>query len=239
MDEGDELGDLWVFTKCRVQSFEGAREVGFFFEEDLFVEGFEGAEILFAEAPALQTDLVNAADAGGVAIDNGEGRDVLDNLGDAAGDAVGADAAELVNGAESGDDGVVIDLDVSGEGAVVREDDVVTDLAVVGDVGVGKEEVVRAETGGRPVDGATVDGSVLAKDIAITGDERGGFAGVFEILGFGADGGEGKEFVVLSEFAVAMNDDVRMELASISEADVGLDDAVGADFDVVAEFGLG
>ena len=136
-----------IFAKGRVEGVEGAGEVVFLFEEDLLVKGFEGSEVVFGEAPALQSDLVDAADAGGVAIDNGEGRDVLDNFRDAAGDAVGADATELVDGGESGNDGVVIDLDMAGESAVVGEDDVVADLAVVGDVGVGEEEVVRAKAG--------------------------------------------------------------------------------------------
>lgn len=80
LNEGDELGDPGVFAKGRVQSFERAGEIGFLFEEDLFVEGLEGAEVFFAEAPSLQADLVDPTDAGRVAIDDGEGRDVLDNF---------------------------------------------------------------------------------------------------------------------------------------------------------------
>ena len=83
-----------------------------------------------------------------------------------------------------------------------------------------------------------MDGGVFAKDIAIAHDEHGGFAGILEILGFGADGGEGEKFVIVSELAMAVNDDVGVELAAVSEADVGLDDAVGADFDILAQFGL-
>ena len=37
---------------------------------------------------------------------------------------------------------------------------------------------------------------------------------------------------------MAVNDDMGMEFAAISEADVGLDDAVGADLDVLAKLGL-
>lgn len=96
----------------------------------------------------MEADLVDAPDAGWVAIDNGEGRDVLHDLRDASGDAVCADAAKLVDCGEAGNDRVVIYDDVSGEGAVVREDDVVADLAVVGDVGVGEEKIVRSDAGG-------------------------------------------------------------------------------------------
>ena len=84
----------------------------------------------------MEADLVDAPDAGRVAIDDGERRDVLHDLRDASGDAVGADAAKLVNRGEARNDGVVIDHDMAGEGSVVGEDDVVADLAVVGDVRV-------------------------------------------------------------------------------------------------------
>ena len=85
----------------------------------------------------MEANLIDAPDGGGIAIDDSVRRDVLDNLGEASDDGVGADTAELVDGGESRDDGVVIDMNVTGEGSVVREDDVVADLTIVRDVGVG------------------------------------------------------------------------------------------------------
>jgi len=58
------------------------------------------------------------------------------------------DTAELMDGGEARDDGVVLDMDVAGEGGIIREDDVVADLAIVCDVAVSEEEIVRADTCG-------------------------------------------------------------------------------------------
>lgn len=151
---------------------------------------------------------------------------------------MGPDAAELVDASEAGDDDVVTDMDVAGEGPIVGEDDVIADLAVVRDVGIGKADVVGADAGGGIRVGAAVDGGVFPEDIPVTDDEGGGFAGVFEVLGFGADGGEGEEFVLPANGAMAVDDDVGVELAAVAEGDVGLDDAVGSDFDFGADFGV-
>lgn len=83
-----------------------------------------------------------------------------------------------------------------------------------------------------------MDRGVFPEDIAIACSKGGGLAGVFEVLGLGADGGEGEEFVVVAQFTVAVNDDVGVERAAVSQAHVGLDDTIGADFDVLAKFGL-
>lgn len=90
-----------------------------------------------------------------------------------------AEAAELVDAGEAGDDDVVFDDDVSAEGAVVGKDDVVADLAVVGDVRVGEEEVIVSDAGGEFFEGSAVDGGVFPEDVAMTDDEGGGFTGVF------------------------------------------------------------
>lgn len=79
----------------------------------------EGADFLRGETAALEADLIDAANLGGVAIGDHEGRDVLHDLGAAAEDGVFADAAELVDTAEAADDGVILDDHVAGEGAVV------------------------------------------------------------------------------------------------------------------------
>ena len=187
----------------------------------------------------MQADLIDAAHGGGVAIDDGEGRDVLDDFGDASGDGMSTDATELVDGGEAGDDGVIGDVDVAGEGPVVGKDDVVADLAIMRDVRIGKAKVVGSDTGGSVSMSAAVDGGVFAEDITVADDEGGGFAGIFEVLRFGADGGEGVEFVFAANRGVAVDDDVGVELAAVSEENVGLNHAVGADLYVCSNLGVG
>lgn len=141
-DEGEKCRDFGVHREPGIKRFQGFGEVDVLFEEELFVCGAECANVLIGEASALQSDLVNAADGGGIAIHDGEGRDVLHDFGDPPGDGMGSDAAKLMDGGEAGDDGEVGDVDVAGEGAIVGKDDVVADLAIVCDVRIGKAEVI-------------------------------------------------------------------------------------------------
>ena len=212
-------------------------EVAFFFEEEGLVGCFEGADGVGGEAAALEADEVESAQGGGVAVGDHERRDVLDDFAAAADDGVGTDAAELVDAGEAGDDDVVGDGDVAAEGGAVGENAVVADDGVVGDVGIGEEVVVVADDGGLG-GGAAVDGDVFAEGVALADEDAGWFAGVFEILGALADGGEGVEFVVGPDGGVSVDDDMAVQVAAVAEGDVVVDDAVGADGDIGANDGF-
>jgi hypothetical protein len=111
--------------------------------------------------------------------------------------AARADAAELMHGAESADDDVILDHDVPGERAVVGEDDMIPDDAVVRDVDVAEEVVVAADDRFVIRRGGAVDGAELAEGVVVTHFEPGGLGLVFQILRLLADGAVGEEFVVL------------------------------------------
>ena len=142
-DEVDEV--LHVRAGCVAGGFEGADgvgEVAVFFEEEFFVSCLDGEDVIFGKAAALQAHEVDAAGGGGIAIDNHEGRDVLDDLGATPNDGVRAEAAELVCCSQAGDDDVVLDDDVAGEADGVGKDDVIAELAIVGDVRITEQQVV-------------------------------------------------------------------------------------------------
>lgn len=102
LDELDEVLDLWgEGGAIGLERREGLGEVGFLVEEEFFVGGLEGADVVLREAAALEADEIESASGCGVAVDDHEGRDVLDDLGAAADDGVAADAAELVDGGEA------------------------------------------------------------------------------------------------------------------------------------------
>lgn len=90
-------------------------EVDVFLEEEFFVSGFEGFDVLLGEAPALQADDVEATDAGRISIYDGVWWDILNHFCEAADDGMAADAAELVGGGKSGDDRVVFHHHVASE----------------------------------------------------------------------------------------------------------------------------
>jgi len=177
-----------VFQNVSRDCFERVRKINVFFQEELFVDGFQSSDFVGRKSATLKADLVDPADGGGVAVYDSERGDVLDDFGDAANDAVAAEAAELMDSGEARDDDVIADFDVPTESAVVGENVVIADLTVVGDVGVGEEEVVVADTGGDGFFGSAVNGGVFPEDVAISYFKVGGFSGVFEILGLGADG---------------------------------------------------
>lgn len=109
--------------------------------------------------------------------------------------------------------------------------------AFMGDVGVTKDQIVGADASGSGFGGAAVDGDVFPENIVIADMQPGGFADVFEILGFPADRGEGKKFVVFANRAMTFDDDVGMQHAVIAECDIGTDHAVRADADIIADLG--
>lgn len=238
-DEGEEVPDVGVFGGgFGFEGGEGFAEVAVFFEEEFFIGRFQSGEVLGGKAAALEADAVQAADGGGVAIGDDEGGDVLDDFGEAADHGVIADADELMRAAETGDDDVVSDVDVAGEHGGVGQDVVVAELAIVGDVGVGEEEVVVPDGGGLAGAGGAVEGDVFAEDVVVADDQAGGFAGVFQVLAFDADGGEGEKFVPRSDGRAAVDDDVGVQLAIGSEGDSGFDDAKRADVAGGVDFGF-
>jgi len=217
------------------QGTEGDGEVSVLFQEELLVGGLEFADGGFGKSPTLEADEVQPAGGGGVAIDDHIGRDVLDDFRAAAGDGVAADVAELVHRGEAGDDGVVLDDDMAAESAVVGEDDVVPDLAVVGDMRVAEEEVVIADDGRRVGVGAAVDGGVFPEDVAVAHEEAGWLALILQVLGLSPNGGEWEELVGGADLRRAVDDDMRVQHAVITELDSRTDDTERPDPDVVAE----
>ena len=63
--------------------------------------------------------MVDATNLGGIAIGDKEGGNILHDLGAPTNDGMGPDAAELMDAAESADDGIVPDDDMPRKGAVI------------------------------------------------------------------------------------------------------------------------
>jgi len=142
-DEGDQVGDLRVVGNMGgLERADRIGEIGIFLEEEFFVGVLDGLDVFLRKAPALQADGIDSTGAGRVAIDDHEWRHVLHDFCHAADNRMLADAAELVDSAHAGDDGMVINGHVTCQANRVGEDDVTAELAIVGNVGVTKQQVV-------------------------------------------------------------------------------------------------
>lgn len=163
----------------------------------------------------------------------------MDNFGEASGDGMRTNAAKLMNPSKAGNDGMVCHFHMSGEGAVVGENHVIANLAVVGNVRVSEKEIVRTDPGGGFRGGAPVDGGVFPENIAVPNDKGGRFPGIFQVLRFEADGGEGKKLVFLPNFGGSVKDDMRVKDTAITESDTAFDHTVRPDLAVFAKSGFG
>ena len=126
--------------------------------------------------------MVDPADGGWVSVDNREWWDVLHDFRDSSGNGMGSDFTELMDGSQARNDSVVSDLNMTGEGSVVGENNFISDLTIMRDVRVGEAKIIGANSSWGILFSSPVDSRVFAKDVAVSYDERGGFAGIFEIL---------------------------------------------------------
>ena len=125
---------------------------------------------------------------------------------------------------------VIFHHDMSRQPGVTGHDDVIAENAVMRDVDVGEEKIVRADHGGIAVVGGAMNRDAFAKHIAVADLQPRDAAFPFQVLRLLAEGGERENFILLAELRVAVNDDVRMQLAIVAERDVFADDAIRADF---------
>ena len=139
--------DLGQGREIRFDFCERVRDRELFAEEN-FVGLFQRALGFFGNIISIETDLVDRARHGGIAVGEHVRRNVLHDFGAAADDRVSADAAELVDGGEAADDGVVFDYDMAREGRDVRHDHVVAEDHIMREVAVSEDVIARADDGG-------------------------------------------------------------------------------------------
>jgi len=146
------------------------------------------------------------------------------------------DITELVDACVPSDVHVVANVDVSSNSRVTGDDDVVTDYAIVSDVRVGEENVIVSEDGPFTFLGARVNARVFAENIFGSYLET-WFAGTsFQILGATTNESVRVDFAVRSQLSEPFDGGVVMDGATIGEGDIGTDECVGTNSDVLADF---
>jgi hypothetical protein len=137
----------------------------------------------------------------------------------------------------SADTGIVLNCDVARKDGPAHYY-VISDNAIVSNMTVAQNVIVRSKPRHFPVASGAVDTDVFANRVIVANFRPGNTTHPFQVLGFKADADVRKKFVFLSNFGVAINDNMRMELALSSKRNVLADDAKRADFAARANLGF-
>ncbi len=235
-DEFPQLANFAAICKCGFQFLACLRgvQVGAVDDAISFCEFAKG----FAwEARTLQAHFVDSADFGRIAVGNHERRDVLNNFRAAACDGMAANPAELMDGSEPANDGMVAHFHMAGQSAVVGENDVVTNAAVVRNMAVGEEMPSASDNGLVLWHRSAIYGAVLAEGVVIADAQPRWFMLIFEILGALANGAERVKFVALPNNCGAIDDNVALQPASRTKRDGAENKAVRPDFGILGKLG--
>ena len=121
----------------------------------------------------------------------------------------------------------------------IAHHDFVAEHTVVADVAVRHNEVVGADYGLALGRRATVEGHALADGVVVAHFKRGVFAHKLQVLRHRADGRARENTVVFAEARAGEDVDVADNLAAVAYLHVVVDDAKGANLNVLADFGVG
>jgi len=187
---------------------------------------------------ALQPDFIDGAGLGRVSVHEHEWGHVLNHFGAAGDHGQFSYAAELMHGAHATDDRMILNRDMAGDPRhrdhdVVAHDDIVSDMAAAQDC------VVRADPGHFAVAGRTVDGDSLPDGVEIPDLSSREAAFPFEVLRLQADRRERIDFVAATESGVAINYDMRMDAATVTQDDVLANHAIRPNLAISADFCFG
>lgn len=84
-----------------------------------------------------------------------------------------------------------------------------------------------------------MDGDELSKGIAVADLRVSGLSRILEVLTSRPNGREGIKFVVFSDGDRALEDEVRVKATPSANLDLVPNNAIGADFYLIPDFGLG
>jgi len=134
---------------------------------DQAVGRLQGGDVIGGMAAAAEPHHVQADDAARLSVDEHVRGHILHHAGMAADHREPADAAELVHGHRTRDEGPVFDGHMAAEERSVGENTVVAHRGIVAEMGAGHHVVVAADRRARIRLESPVDGDVLAKPVVI------------------------------------------------------------------------
>ena len=135
-----------------------------------------------------------------MAVDEHEGRHVVQHSAHAGDETVAADRGVVVHADAARDRGVIVNMDVAAQQRAVGHDDMVAQAAIVGHVRAGHEEVVAADRGDAVfLFGGAVDRDAFANAVRVADDDLRFAAAIADILRLAADDDAGIDVVVLAD----------------------------------------
>jgi hypothetical protein len=193
------------------------------------------------KAAALEADAISAVDLQGmVGCGNRVRKDVLLNDAIASDHGVTADAAELMDGTQAADVGVILDDNVAGEGDAIGENDVVIDRDIVRHVDIRHHQIAISDAGDHATAlRAAVNGDEFPDGIVIADASFRGLAPIFFVLRGDTARGIRIEDVVLSDCELAFEIGMGHQARARADCDAAADDAIGSDVSVRRNFGAG
>ena len=203
------------------------------------VDVFHRLNLFGLETTARHTDDIDAAILYRRATSVCEWRHVLVDARHAGGHRVFANHRELRYARAAADDCPIVDVNLARYLCGVAHHDFVAEHTVVSDVAVRHNEVVGAYYGLALGRRATVEGYALADGVVVANFECGVFAHKLQVLRHCTDGRARENTVVFAEARAGEDVDVADNLAAVAYLHVVVDDAKGANLNVLADFGVG
>lgn len=146
----------------------------------------------------------------------------------------------MVDNGVAGNDGSIMDMNMTAEQHAVNENYVVEDSAVVGHMAVGHEHIVIADACDVIFFFSTaVDGHTFAKNVVIADDDLSLRFLPADILGISPDHAARPEAIVLSDRGISDDDNIARQSGSITDFNIGTNDAKRPNRDSLADKGLG
>lgn len=178
------------------------------------------------EPGALQSNDVEAGEAGAVANDGTERDDVSFDTGHATYHGAGANPNELMDSGGTPDERAISDGNVPTHDDVIGNDHIVAEVTIMSDVNNRHQKTAIADTGDtRARDRTAMDGAIFTYRAGAADDRLGIFTFVLEILRRKTNGRERIDFGVRSDPGAAVDHDMGEELHAVPECDLWADSA--------------
>jgi hypothetical protein len=115
----------------------------------------------------------------------------------------------------------------------------IADLAIMSDMRVTKKKIVITDASWDFSMGAAMNGGIFAKYIVVANLQIRRLAYVFKILSSAANRSKSEKFIVGTDFARSLDDNVRVKHTAIANGNSRPDHAIRSNRDVPAKFGRG
>jgi len=151
-----------------------------------------------------------------------------------------ADPRELMDARHAPDDGIILDMDMSGKVRRIGHDDVVAELAIVGDMAIRHDEIAVADHGHADVRRCrAIDRNVFTDRIELAEDDLCDFALVLQVLGFAADRCKLVDAAAFADVGVFLNHCMGADDAILPDVHERPHIGIGTDLDAFLQEGVG